>query len=278
MWPLTAIGLLAHQISGSRARVVVSDHIAFDPQYLGFVEAPLLRWSTRLLYPHADFRTIISARAADSLAEMSGLPRQSIEVLGNPISPPDDIAPSREAEASWYGRPRLLSIGSLKPQKNHALLLRAFARVKDKRSSLVILGEGSSRAELESLAAELGIDSRVSMPGFRVDPWPWLAAADLFVLSSNWEGLPLVLAEALHAGLPVVSTDCASGPAEMLDHGRYGQLVPCGDADALASAIEQALAKPRQSGRQRARALELAGPWTIERYLELLLGEEESPR
>ena len=273
MWPLTVWGIIAHRLSGSRARLGVSDHIAFSDRSLRPAEWPLLRWSMRLAYPRADFRTIISRRAADGMAELTGLARDSIDVLYNPISPPADVVTNPDVERLW-GRAgqRVLAAGSLKPQKNHALLLRAFARVRRPGRKLMILGEGPLRPELDGLAAELGIAGELILPGFAVNPWPFYASASLFVLSSDWEGLPLVIPEALYAGLPVVSTDCESGPAELLDGGRFGRLVPCGDEEALADAIEQALAAPNDPTEQRARAIEVAGPETIERYLELLLG------
>jgi glycosyltransferase involved in cell wall biosynthesis len=272
MWPLTVVGILAHRLARSRARLGVSDHIAFTPELIPWRHRAAIGLTVRLLYPLADFRTIISGRGADALSSLSGLPRDRFEVLGNPISPPARIASTPQVEALWQGRPRLLSIGSLKPQKNQALLLRAFARLENREASLVILGEGELRGELEALSRDLGIADRVAMPGFAIDPWPYLAAADAFVLSSDWEGLPLVLAESLHAGLPIISTDCPSGPAELLGGGEFGRLVPCGDAEALARAIDEVLADPPDPARQRARAAEVTGPRTIERYLELLLG------
>jgi glycosyltransferase involved in cell wall biosynthesis len=273
MWPLTVWGIIAHRLSGSRARLVVSDHIAFSNWSVRRAERPLLRWSMRLFYPLADFRTIISSRAADGLAQLTGLPRNSIDVLYNPISPPAEVATNADVERLWGDAgQRILCAGSLKPQKNHKLLLRAFARIRQPGRKLMILGEGPLRPELERLAADLGIGDDLILPGFAVDPWPYYASASLFVLSSDWEGLPLVIPEALYAGLPIVCTDCESGPAELLDGGHYGTLVPCGDEIALAEAIEQALAASNEPASQRARAAEVAGPATVENYVELLLG------
>ena len=129
------------------------------------------------------------------------------------------------------------------------------------------------RSSLEALAAELGIADRVLLPGFDRDPWPYLASADLFVLSSDYEGFPLVLVEAMYAGLKVVSTDCQSGPSEILCEGRYGRLVPCGDTDALARAMEMALAEPGDPAGVRERAAAMTGPGLMARYSDLVLGE-----
>jgi glycosyltransferase involved in cell wall biosynthesis len=155
--------------------------------------------------------------------------------------------------------------------KYQELLLRAFARLQGcPKARLMILGEGPLRPMLEGLAAELGVSERVLMPGFVADPWPVLASADLFVLSSNYEGFPLVLAEAMHAGLKVVSTDCESGPAEMLENGRYGRLVPCGNVAALAEAMEKAFSETIEASDMRARSIAIAGPAMIARYSDLL--------
>nr|WP_294073509.1 glycosyltransferase [Sphingomonas sp.] len=272
MWPVTVIAVIAHRVARSRAKLVVSDQNALSQQIPEGSQRRLLRWTARMTYPRADVRIQCSKLAAEDLADLSGIPLDTFDVIYNPISPPDDVSGTPAIERLWKGgHPRLITVGSFKAQKNHALLLRAFARVGDSKATLLMLGEGELRGPLEALAAELGIADRVIMPGFAVDPWPYLASADIFVLSSDYEGFPLVLAEAMHAGLKIVSTDCISGPGEMLDGGRYGRLVPCGDEDALARAIEAAFDEPPQPDRVRARAAEMAGPAMIERYSELLL-------
>lgn len=271
MWPVTVIAIMAHRLVRSAAKLVVSDQVALSRQVVGGFQRRLLEWTTRFLYPLADIRIACSKAAADDLAQLSRIPRDRFEVIYNPISPPARIASNANVEALWKGKgPRIITVGNLKGQKNHALLFRAFARLADPAARLMILGQGPLRPSLEQLAGELGIAERVLFVGFAVDPWPYFASADLFVLSSDYEGFPLVLAEAMRAGLKVVSTDCVSGPAELLDGGRYGRLVPCGDADALAQGIEQALNEPADAKRMRARAVEMAGPAMIARYAELL--------
>jgi glycosyltransferase involved in cell wall biosynthesis len=274
MWPVTIVAILAHRLARSRARLLVSDHVAHSKMIQSPRERALFRWTTRWLYPAADFRIVVSADAADDLATFSGIPRDRFEVIYNPISPPAAIATNPQVERLWGDcDQRIITVGALKEQKNHALLLRAFAQINSfPKSKLMILGEGQLRPKLEGLARELGIADRVLMPGFAIDPWPYLASADLFVLSSDYEGFGIALVEAMYAGLRVVSTDCRSGPREILDGGRYGKLVPTGDSAALADAIDQALAEPAQPDRMREQAEVMTGPSKLARYAALLLG------
>ena len=271
MWPVTVIAVMAHRLAKSNAKLAVSDQVALSRQVTSGMQRRLLEWTTRIFYPLADVRIVCSHEAADDLARLSGIDRDRFEVIYNPISPPRRIASTPQVEALWGdSSARILTVGSLKEQKNHALLLRALASVADRKAKLMILGEGHLRPALEWQAEELGIADRVLLPGFSVDPWPYLASADLFVLSSDYEGFPLALAEGMYAGLRIVSTDCKSGPAEMTDHGRFGRLVPCGDAEALAKAIDQALKEPPRPEEMRSQADLVAGAAMIQRYSELL--------
>ncbi|HET7598304.1 MAG TPA: glycosyltransferase, partial [Burkholderiales bacterium] len=147
-----------------------------------------------------------------------------------------------------------------------------FAHVRAQRPArLVILGEGKGRAQLEALTAALGIAGDVSLPGFVANPYAYMARAAVFVLSSVYEGLPTVLIEALACGCPVVSTDCPSGPREILQGGRYGRLVAIGDDRALARAIIGVLESPPDREPLRRRGAEFSVERGTERYLELLL-------
>jgi glycosyltransferase involved in cell wall biosynthesis len=121
-------------------------------------------------------------------------------------------------------------------------LIDAFARLRETRPAhLIILGEGEERARLESLVQELQLASDVALPGFVQNPYAYMHRAAVFVLSSIWEGLPNSVIEALACGCPVVSTDCPNGPAEILDGGKYGHLVPMGNPQDLAEAIGKVL-------------------------------------
>ena len=135
---------------------------------------------------------------------------------------------------------------------------------------LMIVGQGQNEAKLRALVRELGLEGRVIFAGFHVDPAPFYASADLFVLSSDYEGFGNVIVEALSFGLPVVSTDCPSGPAEILGYGRWGGLVPVGDEEALAGAMAAALSAPVDRDALRARAADFAPEIAARKYLDLV--------
>jgi glycosyltransferase involved in cell wall biosynthesis len=211
----------------------------------GRLSLPLLR----AFYPWADSIVAVSRGAADDLARTTGLPRDRVEVIYNPVITPAARALAREApDHPWFGAglpPVVLGVGRLARQKDFPTLVRAFAEVRRRcPARLMILGEGEDRPELERLIAELGLGDDVALPGFRDNALAYMAASTVFVLSSAWEGLPTVLIEALAAGTRVVSTDCPSGPREILQDGRLGTLVPVGDAPSLAQAILDALNTP----------------------------------
>jgi len=150
-------------------------------------------------------------------------------------------------------------------------LIRAFAKIRSERPCrLVILGEGKKRRELQRLAADLGIGDEVSLPGFVPNPYAFMKRASLFVLSSNCEGAPVVLIESLALGLPAVSTDCPSGPREILQHGRIGPLVPIGDDEALARAINATLDNPPDPALLRFAAAPYSVKESTDRYLAAL--------
>jgi glycosyltransferase involved in cell wall biosynthesis len=272
MWPSTVIAIIAHRLALSKSRLMVSDQVTLSQQVTRPMQRTALRLSTGLLYPLADVRVQCSAVAADDLARLAGIDRKTIEVITNPVEPPPRIETRDDIERLWgvARGERIITVGTLKEQKNHELLIDAFAKLDRPSARLMIVGEGPLRGALLEKARQLGVADRMIVAGFQLDPWPWLASADLFVLSSDYEGFPLVLAEAMAAGLKVVSTDCISGPAELTDHGRYGRLVPCRDPEALAAAMAAALDVTVDSGRMRRRARKMAGPTQIARYADLL--------
>ncbi|MGZ4431827.1 MAG: glycosyltransferase, partial [Gaiellales bacterium] len=203
----------------------------------------------RYVYPRADAIIAVSNGVADDVSRVSGIRRSSIDVIYNPV-----IAERLERRASeplddpWYAEgqpPVVLGIGRLAPQKDFTTLIDAVARARERiECRLEILGEGDQRRSLEAHVRERGMDGFVRLPGFVANPYPRLRAAAVLALSSKREGLPTVLLEGLCLGVPMVSTDCRSGPHELLDGGRLGRLVPVGDAAALGDAIAATLLEP----------------------------------
>jgi glycosyltransferase involved in cell wall biosynthesis len=210
------------------------------------------RFSIRHLYPRATGLLVPSRGAAEDLARVMGRGGERIHVVPSPVVRPDIAALAKEPiEDGWLERseaPLILGVGELSGRKDYATVLRAFARVRARRACrLAILGEGRRRAELETLAGQLGLAGEVHLPGFVNNPYPWIRCAALFAHGARWEGMPVVLVEALALGTPVVSTDCPSGPRELLDDGRLGRLVPVGDAEAMAEAMLETLARPPEA-------------------------------
>jgi len=167
--------------------------------------------------------------------------------------------------------PLILAVGKLKPQKDFETLIRAFAKLRRVRSAnLVILGEGEQRRRLRELAAVLGVEGSVALPGFAPNPHAWMRQAALFVLSSRWEGFSNALVEALALGCPSVATDCPSGPAELLQYGELGPLARVGDPASLSAAMLKALGHPVAPARLMARAEDFSVETAAERYLAVL--------
>ncbi|NBC11856.1 MAG: glycosyltransferase, partial [Gammaproteobacteria bacterium] len=188
-----------------------------------------------------------------------------IQVVPTPVVPARLLdTPLPTPEHPWFhdpSAPLILGVGELSRRKDFMTLLRGFAQLRAQRCCrLMILGEGSERDALLAEATALGVADDVTLPGFVPRPYAEIAHADLFALSSRWEGMPLVLVEALALGTAVVATDCPSGPRELLADGDQGRLVPVGDAAALAAAMAAALAAPVHADALR----EAARPYTIE--------------
>lgn len=166
----------------------------------------------------------------------------NVHVIPNPVCmPPSNMSLQRN-------KPYVLGVGSLDNQKRFDDLIKAYAKfieLNHEGYDLIILGEGEERDKLMELAAVLGIENRLEMPGFVDDPFMYMREAAVFVLSSAWEGLPNVLLQAMACGAPVVATDCKHGPREILGDGKYGELVPVGDIDAMAAAMSRQACRGR---------------------------------
>jgi len=274
MWPLTVLAPILTRLLARGTRVAVVEHgiLTQTYAYRGATHDKVMRASIAFGYRFAHARIGVSAGVALDMADLAAMPAASVQAAYNPIrmATPVDQQALAKAEAIWHGNgPRILTVGNLKPVKNHSLLLRAFAQMEDPVAKLMILGQGDCEDHLRALAAELGVADRVLMPGFH-DPAPFYATADLFALSSDSEGFGNVIVEAMSHGLPVVSTDCPTGPREILGDGRWGRLVPVNDPAALAQAMTDALASPADIAALKARAADFAPDIAARRYLSLM--------
>jgi glycosyltransferase involved in cell wall biosynthesis len=259
--------LLARALAGAESRLVLSSGttLSVDLASRGALERWLQRTSIGRLYPFADQVIVTSIGAADDMASYTGLRRELIRVVPSPVVPDwlfDAVV--TPPQHPWFhdpDSPLILGAGELGSRKDFETLLRGFARLRARRRCrLMIIGRGRNRDRLIALAEELGIANDVELPGFIPEPYPYLANADLFAFTSRWEGLGFVLIEALALGTPVVSTDCPSGPNEILQGGRYGRLIPVGDDAALAEAMAATLEAPPPAGQLK----EAARPYAIE--------------
>ena len=267
--------ILAKWIARVSTRIVVSErnNVSLSTQsaqgMMPRIVFRLMGWA----YPYADGIIAISSGVADDLAQAVGIARERITVIYNPVMPVCEDHTETSYAHPWFAPgspPVILGVGRLTEQKDFFSLIRAFAKVRIQYNCrLMILGEGELREELEDLVKSLGLDSDVALPGFVENPYFYMSRAAVFVLSSQWEGLANVLIEALACGCPVVSTDCPSGPSEVLENGKWGRLVPVGNVDALAEAVLATLTEdthPDVVSRARDFCVEQAAT----RYLDVL--------
>ncbi|HTP01927.1 MAG TPA: glycosyltransferase, partial [Anaerolineales bacterium] len=250
--PLTnLIAIIAHRLARSRSRLAIRIENTTSAQrrapWKKMLEKSLLSW----LYPSADMIIAVSRAVAKDAERYLGLHASRIDVIYNPVlEPVPDAAGASRPAHPWYRDgcpPVVLAVGRLTPAKDFPTLIRAFSEVRRQRfARLVVLGEGEERLNLLALARELGVANDTDLPGFVSDVRSFMRHSAVFVLSSLYEGLPTVLIEALASGCAVVSTDCPGGSREILADGAYGDLVPVGDAHAMASPILRNLGGERK--------------------------------
>ena len=235
-----------------------------------------------ILFPKADHIVAVSDGVVDNLAAMLKIPRENMSRIYNPVVTSEIPKLARvDPEHPWMsdgGPPVILSVGRLARVKDFPTLLRAFREITRRRSvRLIILGEGSWRRRLEHMVRRLGLEAIVSMPGWISNPYAFMSRASVLVLSSKREGLGNVLIEAMACGCPCVSTNCPSGPSEILENGRFGPLVPVGSESALANAIERVLDFPPNQSTLQSRAKHFSLGAAINQYeriaVELVRGQ-----
>lgn len=277
---LTAIW--ARYLARVSTRLVISERSTFSQALKGLRGRRVMTWLmpqlVRFFYPSADAVVSVSKGVQEDLLRHVILPSTVTHVAYNPVV--DDGLLQRAAEPiehPWFAAgtpPVVLAVGRFTDAKNFPLLLRAFAHVRSKRSCrLMILGEGSLRHTLETQVSDLALGTDVLLPGFVDNPLPYMRQASVFVLSSSWEGLPGVLIQAMACGCRVVSTDCPSGPREILEGGIWGDLVPLQDEVALAEAIERSMDNDSPPD-VRVRASFFNEPRSVETYLNILFPSE----
>ena len=270
------LAAIARRIAGVNTRVVINvqNNLSADLASLRGFKGWMRRRMMRVCYPMADVLTCVSSGVADDLAATVRLAQGQAKVVYNPVQTEriEQLADEPVAHP-WLNDanvPLLLAVGRLTKQKDYPTLVRAFAKlVASRQARLMILGEGEDRHSLQRLVDSLSLTQQVELHGFVKNPYAYMSRASVFVMSSAWEGLPTVMIEAMACGAAVVSTDCPSGPHEILDGGRYGSLVPVGDADALAAALAVALDEPHARGLSLVRASEFTAEKAVEKYLKL---------
>lgn len=274
------VALWATQLAKTSNRVVISERTT-----LGDITKTSQKWRWRFIlpvlareYPKAGGIITVSNGVKEELAIHTGLPPHTITTIYNPVLIQKIRGKSLDPiNHPWFQQeestPIILGVGRLVPQKDFATFLKAFSHVRQNRlAHLVILGEGRQRLELEALAHSLGIHKDVWMPGFSDNPYAFMSKASMLVLSSIYEGLPNVLIEALACGCPIVSTDCPSGPTEILEKGKFGTLIPMGNIQALAQAIHHTLDNPPNRNDLLLRAADFDIQKVSRQYLGVLFG------
>jgi glycosyltransferase involved in cell wall biosynthesis len=250
----SAAAVLARAVARQNVKLIATEHntmskIVANTPGLKYQLMPL--WS-RWALSSADHIVAVCGGVADDLSVQTGIHRSRFQVIYNPVIS-DGLydAASIPVEHPWFQAgepPVVLAVGRLEKQKDFSMLVRAFRLVRDSRPArLLILGEGSDRSQIENAVVEQRLTADVALPGFEPNPYRFMNRAAVFALSSAWEGFGVVLVEALALGLPVVSTNCTYGPAEILSDGKYGSLVPVGDHVAMAHELLNALNNPVRS-------------------------------
>lgn len=280
----------ARRMAKVSTRVIMVVQTNLTQQFLDR-HSPLVHWfraqCVRQFYPWSQEMIAASKGVAEDIAQMSGVSLDKIGVIYNPVVKPElHQRVSEPVDHPWFAPdqpPVILGVGRLVKQKDFATLVKAFAAVRAQRPCrLMILGKADPREpeikpELDRLGREFGITEDMAFPGFVENPYAYMARANVFALSSIYEGFGNVVAEAIATGTAVVSTDCESGPAEILDYGRYGKLAPVGDVTALAAAINETLDHPADADTLKDRAIAFSVETIVNQYLAVIQRALESP-
>jgi glycosyltransferase involved in cell wall biosynthesis len=267
--------ILARELSRTKTRLVLVEHNNLSASKSKLIRSHFVKPFMQWLYPRSDAIVGVSLGVAHTLEKQLDLPKGRVITIYNPVIDRELLSQSQKPiDHPWFQKnfpPVFLAVGRLTEQKDFVTLIKAFALFrKQLMARLLILGEGESRSELEATINALGIAEDVSLPGFVSNPYAYMTNASAFILSSRWEGLPTVLIEAMACGCPVISTDCPSGPEEILEAGKYGHLIPIGDAVALSEAMLKILEHPVNQNLTVQKALQFSVDRSVSQYLEIL--------
>jgi len=284
-WPFSVATIIAAKLYQAGIPVVISEHADFRTNIMNSGEFTkkdtwLIKHFSRFIYNRASNIVGVSQGVIDGLCEVAGVDRHKTKTIFNPLRSLKDEgkqdAFERAAREGFWNKDdiKLLAVGRLAKQKDYQTMLEALSILKDRGNyKLIIVGSGGMRAELEQQVVQMGLERSVLFAGTSCSLSEYYEDADLFVMSSSSEGFGNVLVEALSFGLPIVSTDCKSGPAEILLNGRFGFLTPVGDAYAFANGIEQALATPTDPETQKSRAAIFSIEAATDQYLSALFSK-----
>lgn len=280
---ISMIAIFAQKLFHTKVRMLLTQHFLPTP-VLGSIKNPFkllfVKWIPGWLYPSADKVICILKLIAEDVEDYYGVPIETTRVIYNPVDIKKvSTLAQEEVEHPWFTNrrdPIIISVGQLITVKGYPYLLKAFAQVSATIPSyLVILGEGSERRTLVTMARELGIEDRVAFLGFQKNPFKYMVRSDCFVMASLMEGSPMVILEAMACGIPVVSTRCHSGFDEIIADGKEGLLVPPASEEALVQAMLRILsdrnlaASLARAGKKRARNFSIGK--VVKKYEELFI-------
>ncbi len=243
MWPLTSISIVLSKLFFLKTKIVISDHVNLTKsiKYETNFNYFLFKFILFVTYRFADGIICVSKGVKKNVIKISKLREDRIIVIYNPIiSNENKYDNSNFIKAIKKNCINFLNIGSLKIQKNQKLLINAFSQLDNSYDvNLLIVGDGPEKQNLITLIKEKKQEHRIFIKDFDLDVEQYYLRSDFFILSSEWEGFGNVLVEALHYGLNIISTNCDYGPAEILDYGKYGDLVKVNDTDSLTKIMEK---------------------------------------
>lgn len=273
---LNFINIMVTKLVRSKTQVITSVHVDYSgmPEQKQTLRLKMLTYALKKLYPRADNIVAVSGGVAKDFSHRFGYPYEEIDVIYNPTYQEENYNKESKLEYQAFYEtdlPIIIGVGRLNDQKNFSLLIESFEQVnKERKSKLIILGEGPNRKELENLIIDKNLQDQILLAGFVPNPIDYIKKSDVFVMSSSWEGFGNVIVEAMGTGISIVATDCPSGPAEILNDPKCGKLVPIHNKDEMSKAILELLKNPLKSNNVIARAKDFSVPTITSQYVKLI--------